>query len=65
MEDDSAYETVIADVLERCAADVRAYREGNAKVFGFLVGQTMKALGGKADPKKVNALLRRKLGEAT
>ncbi len=63
--DDSAYETVIADVLERCAADVRAYREGNAKVFGFLVGQTMKALGGKADPKKVNALLRRKLGEAT
>ena len=63
--DDSAYETVIADVLERCAADVRAYREGNAKVFGFLVGQTMKALGGKADPKKVNALLRRKLGEVT
>ena len=63
--DDSAYETVIADVLERCAADVRTYREGNAKVFGFLVGQTMKSLGGKADPKKVNALLRSKLGEAT
>ena len=37
------------------------YRAGNQKVFGFLVGQAMKALKGKADPKKINELLRKLL----
>ena len=61
--DDSAYEAILADVLKRCEKDVAAYKAGNQKVFGFLVGQTMKALGGKADAKKLGELLRRKLGE--
>ena len=61
--DDSAYEAILADVLKRCEKDVAAYKAGNQKVFGFLVGQAMKALKGKADPKKINELLRRALGE--
>lgn len=61
--DDSAYERAVDDVLARCQKDADAYRAGNQKVFGFLVGQTMKALGGKADAKKLGELLRRKLGE--
>ena len=55
--DDSAYEQILSDVLARCEKDVAQYRAGNQKVFGFLVGQAMKALKGKADPKKINELL--------
>ena len=61
--DDSAYEAILCEVLARCEKDVAAYRAGNAKVFGFLVGQAMKALKGKADPKKVGELLKKALGE--
>ena len=61
--DDSAYERAVDNVLARCQKDADAYRAGNQKVFGFLVGQTMKALGGKADAKKLGELLRRRLGE--
>ncbi len=59
--DDSAYEQILSDVLARCEKDVAQYRAGNQKVFGFLVGQAMKALKGKADPKKINELLRKLL----
>lgn len=58
---DSAYEQILSDVLARCEKDVAQYRAGNQKVFGFLVGQAMKALKGKADPKKINELLRKLL----
>ncbi|MDO5299550.1 MAG: Asp-tRNA(Asn)/Glu-tRNA(Gln) amidotransferase subunit GatB [Clostridia bacterium] len=61
--DDSAYEAILADVLARCQKDVEAYRAGNQKVFGFLVGQAMKALKGKADPRKINEMLRKALEE--
>ena len=57
--DDSAYEQILADVLAKCEKDVAEYRAGNQKVFGFLVGQAMKALKGKADPKKINEMLRK------
>ena len=59
--DDLAYEQILSDVLAKCEKDVAAYRAGNEKVFGFLVGQAMKALRGKADPKKINEVLRRML----
>ena len=55
--DDSAYEQILAEVLTKCEKDVAAYRAGNEKVFGFLVGQAMKALRGKADPKKISEML--------
>lgn len=59
--DDSAYEQILAEVLTKCEKDVEAYRAGNEKVFGFLVGQAMKTLRGKADPKKINEMLRKML----
>lgn len=59
--DDSTYEQILSDVLARCEKDVAQYRAGNQKVFGFLVGQAMKVLKGKADPKKINELLRKLL----
>ena len=38
-----------------------AYRGGNEKLFGFFVGQVMKASQGKANPKIVNEILKQKL----
>jgi aspartyl-tRNA(Asn)/glutamyl-tRNA(Gln) amidotransferase subunit B len=38
------------------------YRAGKDKLFGFFVGQVMKATGGKANPARLNELLRKKLG---
>ena len=61
--DDSAYEQILSDVLAGCEKDVAQYRAGNRKVFGFLVGQAMKALKGKADPKKINQMLKAMLDE--
>lgn len=55
--DDAAYEHVLSEVLAACEKDVAAYRAGNEKVFSFLVGQAMKALRGKADPKKISEML--------
>ena len=39
------------------------YRGGKAGLFGFFVGQTMKAMGGKGNPALVNEVLKAKLGE--
>ena len=43
------------------AEQVAQYRAGQQKVFGFFVGQVMKATGGKANPKQVNEVLRSRL----
>jgi aspartyl-tRNA(Asn)/glutamyl-tRNA(Gln) amidotransferase subunit B len=59
--DTGAIETVVDKVLAENPDNVAAYRSGKNKVFGFLVGQTMKALGGKANPKIVNDILKKKL----
>jgi aspartyl-tRNA(Asn)/glutamyl-tRNA(Gln) amidotransferase subunit B len=40
---------------------VERYRNGEEKVFGFLVGQLMKAMRGKANPKVANEILKKKL----
>jgi aspartyl-tRNA(Asn)/glutamyl-tRNA(Gln) amidotransferase subunit B len=40
---------------------VAQYRAGKQSAFGFLVGQVMKAAAGKANPKRVNELLKRAL----
>jgi aspartyl-tRNA(Asn)/glutamyl-tRNA(Gln) amidotransferase subunit B len=52
-------------VLEENNALVQDYKNGNTKLFGSFVGKAMKALGGKADPKLVNELLKAELGEET
>jgi len=59
--DSSAIEKIVDDVIASNEANVSAYRGGNEKLFGFFVGQVMKASGGKANPKVVNELLRQKL----
>ena len=59
--DTGAIEAVIADVLARNPAQLEQYRAGKQALFGFFVGQTMKAMGGKANPGVVNDLLRKAL----
>jgi aspartyl-tRNA(Asn)/glutamyl-tRNA(Gln) amidotransferase subunit B len=44
---------------------VADYRRGNEKVFGFLLGQIMKATQGKVNPQKANEILRQKLVKET
>ena len=60
--DTGAIEAVIDDILAANADKVEQYRGGKDKLFGFFVGQTMKAMQGKANPAVVNDLLRGKLG---
>jgi aspartyl-tRNA(Asn)/glutamyl-tRNA(Gln) amidotransferase subunit B len=60
--DTGAIEAVIADVMAANADKVAEYRGGKDKLFGFFVGQTMKAMGGKANPGVVNELLKTALG---
>jgi aspartyl-tRNA(Asn)/glutamyl-tRNA(Gln) amidotransferase subunit B len=60
--DTGAIEAVIADVLAKNPGQLEQYRGGKVALFGFFVGQTMKAMGGKANPGVVNELLRKALG---
>ena len=60
--DTGAIEAVIADVLSANADKVEQYKSGKEALFGFFVGQTMKAMGGKANPQVVNELLKKALG---
>jgi aspartyl-tRNA(Asn)/glutamyl-tRNA(Gln) amidotransferase subunit B len=60
--DTGAIEAIIAEVLAANADKVADYRGGKDKLFGFFVGQTMKAMGGKANPAVVNELLKKALG---
>jgi aspartyl-tRNA(Asn)/glutamyl-tRNA(Gln) amidotransferase subunit B len=59
--DVSAIEKIIDEVIAANEGQVTAYRGGNEKLFGFFVGQVMKASHGKANPKVVNEVLRKKL----
>jgi aspartyl-tRNA(Asn)/glutamyl-tRNA(Gln) amidotransferase subunit B len=59
--DTGAIEAVIADVIAANADKVAEYRGGKEALFGFFVGQVMKAMQGKANPKVVNELLRKAL----
>jgi aspartyl-tRNA(Asn)/glutamyl-tRNA(Gln) amidotransferase subunit B len=61
MNDSSELASLIQQVLESNPSQVEEYRSGKQKVFGFFVGQTMKATQGKANPKMVNELLRQML----
>ena len=59
--DSSAIETIIDDIIAANPAQVEQYRAGKEKLFGFFVGQTMKATQGKANPAQLNEILKRKL----
>ena len=60
--DEGALSQVIDDVLAKNPAQVAQFKQGKQQVLGFLVGQVMKSSGGKANPGKVNELLKHKLG---
>ncbi|OZA92577.1 MAG: aspartyl/glutamyl-tRNA amidotransferase subunit B, partial [Erythrobacter sp. 34-65-8] len=62
LSDTGAIESVIDEVLAANADKVAEYRGGKDKLFGFFVGQTMKALQGKGNPAVVNDLLKARLG---
>jgi aspartyl-tRNA(Asn)/glutamyl-tRNA(Gln) amidotransferase subunit B len=64
IDDESHIEGLIAKVLSTNRDAVAHYRGGKTATFGFLVGQVMKAAGGKANPARVSALLKRALEAA-
>jgi aspartyl-tRNA(Asn)/glutamyl-tRNA(Gln) amidotransferase subunit B len=59
--DTGALEKVIEQVIAANPGQLADYRSGKDKLFGFFVGQVMKATGGKANPGQVNELLKKKL----
>ena len=59
--DTGAIEKIIDDIIANNQNQVEQYRSGKDKVFGFFVGQVMKASKGKANPAQVNQLLKDKL----
>jgi aspartyl-tRNA(Asn)/glutamyl-tRNA(Gln) amidotransferase subunit B len=59
--DTGAIEKVIDEVLAKNPSQLADYRAGKDKLFGFFVGQVMKATQGKANPQQLNELLKKKL----
>ncbi len=60
--DTGALRSAVAQVLAENPDAVAQYRAGKTNAFGFLVGQAMKSMKGKANPKVINELLKRALG---
>jgi aspartyl-tRNA(Asn)/glutamyl-tRNA(Gln) amidotransferase subunit B len=63
--DSASIETTVEEILAANPKQVAQYKSGNEKVFGFLVGQVMKATKGKVNPQKANEILRQKLSQPT
>jgi aspartyl-tRNA(Asn)/glutamyl-tRNA(Gln) amidotransferase subunit B len=61
IDDVATIETLIAETIAGHAKAVAQYREGKQQTFGFLVGQVLKATGGKANPTLVKDLLKKTL----
>jgi aspartyl-tRNA(Asn)/glutamyl-tRNA(Gln) amidotransferase subunit B len=61
--DTGAIEQIISDVIRANPGQAAEYKAGKEKLFGFFVGQVMKASRGKANPDLVNQLLKKKLAE--
>jgi aspartyl-tRNA(Asn)/glutamyl-tRNA(Gln) amidotransferase subunit B len=59
--DTGSIEAAVEQILAAHTKQVADFQSGNEKIFGFLVGQIMKATQGKANPQKVNEILRQKL----
>ena len=58
MNDEGALRKTVEEVIAANPQSVEDYHNGKQKAIGFLVGQTMKATQGKADPGMVNKLLK-------
>ncbi len=59
--DTGEIEKIVDEVLASSPDQIQQYRDGQQKVFGYFVGQVMKATAGKANPQQVNEILRKKL----
>ncbi len=59
--DSSAIEEIVEKILKRCPDEVTAFQNGKTKLMGFFVGQVMRETKGKANPKIVNQVLRKRL----
>ncbi len=55
--DEGALRKTVEDIVAANPQSVEDYHNGKQKAMGFLVGQTMRAMGGKADPVMVNRIL--------
>ena len=62
MSDTGALDKILDEVIAKNAKNVEEYRGGKEKALNGLVGQVMKASGGKANPAQVTELLKAKLG---
>ena len=61
IDDEPQIVALVAEALAANPGPVADFRGGKASAFGFLVGKVMKAAGGKANPRRVNELLKRAL----
>jgi aspartyl-tRNA(Asn)/glutamyl-tRNA(Gln) amidotransferase subunit B len=61
LSDTGEIEKIVTDVLAASPQQLEQYRAGKETLYGFFVGQVMKASKGKANPKVVNELLKEKL----
>ena len=64
IDDESAVDTAVREVLAANATAVAQYRAGKKQTFGFLVGQVIKSTKGRANPALVNTIMRRILDSA-
>jgi aspartyl-tRNA(Asn)/glutamyl-tRNA(Gln) amidotransferase subunit B len=62
--DENALADAISEIIRKNPTQVAQYRAGKEKVFGFFVGQVMKATQGKANPQVINDLLKKMLAES-
>ena len=59
--DDGEIEAIIESIISANPSQVESFKNGKEKLFGFFVGQVMKETQGKANPKVVNEILKKKL----
>ena len=59
--DPKALEALIDKIINDNREKAIEYKQGKEKLFGFFVGQAMKASGGKANPQLINEILKKKL----
>jgi len=60
--DTAVIEAAVERAIAEHPAEAERYRAGKKQVFGFFVGQVMKAMKGKGNPALINEVLKKKLG---
>ena len=63
LKDETELEKIVDEILQKNTSELEQYFDGKEKVFGFFVGQVMKMTQGKANPKSVNEILKKKLNQ--